>query len=81
MAEHRWSGWPGAWCLDCGVEDAGEICITDHDVLEFCVEGHNLCTEHPTRQCDEHRNGPCPEPGSHRHDPYHHATKDPTDEA
>jgi len=17
---HRWSGWPGAWCLDCGIE-------------------------------------------------------------
>lgn len=17
---HRWSGWPGAWCLDCGVD-------------------------------------------------------------
>lgn len=18
---HRWSGWPGAWCLDCGITD------------------------------------------------------------
>ena len=24
---HRWSGWPGAWCLDCGEEDATELCI------------------------------------------------------
>lgn len=21
---HRWSGWPGAVCVDCGVEDAAE---------------------------------------------------------
>ena len=21
---HRYSGWPGAWCLDCGVADPGE---------------------------------------------------------
>jgi hypothetical protein len=24
---HRWSGWPGAWCQDCGLPDAHEICI------------------------------------------------------
>lgn len=24
---HRWSGWPGAWCLDCGIEDPVE-----HDI-------------------------------------------------
>jgi len=23
--KHRWSGWPGAWCLDCGLEDAREL--------------------------------------------------------
>lgn len=22
---HAWSGWPGAWCLDCGLEDADEL--------------------------------------------------------
>ena len=27
---HRWSGWPGAWCLelDCGQEDGNEVCMT-----------------------------------------------------
>jgi hypothetical protein len=24
MSEHRWSGWPGAWCLDCGAPDPRE---------------------------------------------------------
>jgi hypothetical protein len=24
---HRWSGWPGAYCLDCGEEDKNEICL------------------------------------------------------
>jgi hypothetical protein len=23
--KHRWSGWPGAWCLACGKEDGQEI--------------------------------------------------------
>ena len=25
MVGHRWSGWPGAWCLDCGQEDLMEV--------------------------------------------------------
>ena len=24
---HRWSGWPGAVCLDCGADDAYEVCL------------------------------------------------------
>ena len=27
---HRWSGWPGAWCLDCGQEDGMEIALADN---------------------------------------------------
>lgn len=53
-AYHRWSGWPGAWCLDCGAEDANEAAIAggaDPDTLDD-------------------QNAPCPEPGSRRHDPY-----------
>jgi len=23
--KHNWSGWPGAWCLDCGQEDPDEL--------------------------------------------------------
>ena len=48
-AGHRWSGWPGAWCLDCGAEDANEICLATHDVILDCFP------------CYEHINSPCPE--------------------
>lgn len=54
--EHNWSGWPGAWCLNCGTEDAREICLAD---------GHELGCTRP-----ECQNGPCSEPGSNRHNPY-----------
>lgn len=27
MKEHHWSGWPGAFCLDCGAEDPWEIAV------------------------------------------------------
>lgn len=25
--DHRWSGWPGAYCLDCFADDDMEFCI------------------------------------------------------
>jgi hypothetical protein len=28
-SQHRWSGWPGAWCLDCGISDPTEQGIAD----------------------------------------------------
>lgn len=28
-SSHRWSGWPGAVCLDCGIEDPREIALAD----------------------------------------------------
>lgn len=33
MKSHRWSGWPGAFCLDCGQEDGMElaVCCGDYD--------------------------------------------------
>lgn len=56
MADHRWSGWPGAWCLDCGQEDKRELCLAD---------GHDLGCDR--REC---KNEDCPEPGSNRYNPY-----------
>lgn len=54
--KHRWSGWPGAWCLDCGVEDPVELCAAD---------GHPMdCTQEKCQPTE------CPEPNSHNHDPY-----------
>lgn len=71
MTAHRWSGWPGAWCLDCGIEDQNEICIAEHSVILECVEGHVMCEEgHEMRRCDVHVNGPCPCPGEGHCDPY-----------
>lgn len=58
---HNWSGWPGAFCLDCGAEDQVEICISAHDTIMFCTEGHYMCEQGcAIRRCSEHVNGPCP---------------------
>lgn len=58
---HRWSGWPGAWCLDCGQEDPGEICMS-----EDCPYFPEECPIHPQTKCKE--------PNSRRFDPYNEAT-------
>lgn len=70
-AEHRWSGWPGAWCFDCGQEDQVELCLADHSISLECIYGHVQCEDdHPMRVCDLHRNGPCLAPGQMLADPY-----------
>lgn len=51
---HRWSGWPGAWCLDCGCEDPNEVEVGT---------GRTVAPSH-IGPVD------CKEPGSKRHDPY-----------
>lgn len=70
MAGHRWSGWPGAWCLDCGQEDLIEIAVADGYWIDedgtFTDPQGNPISELPV----EYQNGTCPEPGSKRHDPY-----------
>lgn len=38
---HRWSGWPGAFCQDCFIEDPLEIAIADgadatKDIQFYC---------------------------------------------
>lgn len=43
---HRWSGWPGAYCMYCFGEDSREICLGD---------GHDL-------DCTQCQNKPCPMP-------------------
>ena len=59
--DHRRSGWPGARCLDCGAEDARELCLADgHE------DGCPVCAD-----------SPCREPGSRRHDPYAPQTEAP----
>lgn len=49
-SNHRWSGWPGAWCLDCGCED-----VTDRLVCNIPIPDN-----HPALQpC------PCPGAGKY----------------
>lgn len=69
--KHQWSGWPGAFCLNCGAPDQNEICIGIHDKLDYVC---TICGEHwpqgecitgeahdvVTIACPEHVNGPCP---------------------
>lgn len=66
---HRWSGWPGAWCLDCGAPDARETCIADHPQAFGAPE----TPDNPFGMADHCENRPCPEPGSNRHNPYSRA--------
>lgn len=39
---HRWSGWPGAYCLNCFAEDPHEQCLADDSPERpcYCIEGY-----------------------------------------
>lgn len=67
MTEHRWSGWPGAWCLDCGCEDPTEIALAEGNCIEVedKDEPMGFRLEFPNVVIKD-----CPEPGSNRHNPY-----------
>ncbi|KKN32771.1 hypothetical protein LCGC14_0810400 [marine sediment metagenome] len=67
--DHRWSGWPGAWCLDCGTDDARESCLAD---VHRSPEHRKATTGDDRQYLGDHicQNDPCPEPGSRNHDPY-----------
>lgn len=54
MSEHRWSGWPGAFCLDCGVGDLAELSLADS--CSDCV----IEQDKEIIICSKHENGPCP---------------------
>ena len=70
MAGHRWSGWPGAWCLDCGIEDPNEIALADGNLI-FADPGDEdqRCHIDPAKR-HLYGSDECPEPGSKRNDPY-----------
>lgn len=70
---HRWSGWPGAWCLDCGCDDPYEIAIGDN-LIDFVEDSKSpdgmrmVIPPEVQNQIDEAMI--CPEPGSNRWNPY-----------
>ena len=58
---HRWSGWPGAICQDCFIEDQRELCLADvHRPKEF----QRPLTGEDARMLGDHMcvNPPCPAP-------------------
>jgi hypothetical protein len=85
MSEHRWSGWPGAWCLDCVAEDPREVAMADGGITYECeivaLEGATKCqcpTADQWLKCPHFKafyatpmpSLECQEPGSNRHNPY-----------
>ena len=70
---HRWSGWPGAWCLDCGCEDPYEVAL-GNDLIDFVDDPESpdgmrmVIPPEVQKQLDEAMI--CPEPGSNRWNPY-----------
>jgi hypothetical protein len=67
MSRHRWSGWPGAWCLDCGTEDAREVKLAGR----WDQVNHRYSDRpHLKKDCTGCSSGDCAEPGSDRCNPY-----------
>lgn len=67
MNEHNWSGWPGAYCLDCGIEDPYEIALAEGNYIEVEDDTQPLGFrfEFPNVKCD-----PCQYPGAGKFNPY-----------
>jgi hypothetical protein len=81
MPECRYSGYPGAWCLDCGREDPMELALALGEVYFKCSLDKSDCacqTPDEWLKCENF--GPvyknplpsmeCTEPGSNRFNPY-----------
>lgn len=49
---HRWSGWPGAYCMYCFIEDPREICLADGHELD-CTKCMVLPCSIPDEEKDE----------------------------
>lgn len=56
---HRWSGWPGAFCLNCGQEDGMELAIGSGDYDPYTEKWRS-----PEVEADYRRRYPrdCPGP-------------------
>lgn len=69
---HRWSGWPGAWCLDCGCDDPNEMALANDHIIWVGKQdenGNQNWIIDPDKR-SLYAPAACPEPGSKRHDPY-----------
>lgn len=63
---HRWSGWPGAWCLNCGQPDLLE------EALAGCTECRIPCPPEDFEMyiCPIHQQPPCERKDEGLYDPY-----------
>lgn len=63
---HKWSGWPGAWCLDCGVE-----CLIEAAICCQACQIH-LGPEDTFEEylCSDHTQEACKHPGEDLANPY-----------
>ena len=61
MGQHRWSGWPGAYCLLCGAEDAMEVAVADGWYDPFTMKWD--AEEHRRLVVEAHNNCPHTKPG------------------
>jgi hypothetical protein len=70
MNNHSWSGWPGAYCVHCGCNDPGETLLIcpNYDIMADIW--YDQADEAKWREENKIGLGPCPEPGSNRHNPY-----------
>lgn len=62
---HRWSDWPGAWCLDCGIEDPFEIALAECRWNIVIENGEETIKFDDDIVCTS-----CPCPGAKTFDPY-----------
>lgn len=73
LPRHNWSGWPGAWCLNCGCGDPYELGMADGwiDFKDDGVSNQGLeVVVDPAYVMQLGLMMICPEPGSNRHNPY-----------
>lgn len=48
MGDHRWNGWPGAVCMNCGIDDPRELCLAEsHKDWPRCKQPECQETECP----------------------------------
>lgn len=71
---HRFSGWPGAWCLDCGSPDPFEIALgrghMDVTIDESTGEYNGVVWTHPKLKKKFEQYTICKQHGANRFNPY-----------
>jgi len=70
---HRFSGWPGAWCLDCGSPDPYEVALGKGHLdvtMDDKGEYNGTIWSHPKLKKKYDQYTICREPDANRFNPY-----------